>query len=119
MSFDLNILGAFSYPAVRLAVIAVALAAVLALLYFIRFTGSGIRMRAIADDAEMAAALGIDPRRLLAGAFTAGCLLATLSGALSVHFPNRSDWSSGGLALAVAVVLWGGTGSLRGAFWPR
>ena len=75
-------------------------------------------MRAIADDAEMAAALGIDARQHLSGVSTVSCLLATLSGALSIVFLHDDVWSSSGrlLALAVAVVLWGGTGSLRGAF---
>lgn len=116
LSFNLSFPGSFSYPAKRLAVIAVALAAALALLYFSRFTGPGARVRAIADDPEMAAALGIDPRRLLAGVFTAGCALAALAGALSVQFADDGGWSSGALALVVAAVLWGGTGSLGGAF---
>ncbi len=116
LSFNLSFPGSFSYPAKRLAVIAVALAAALALFCFSRYTGPGARVRAIADDSEMAAALGIDPRRLLTGVFTAGCALSALAGALSVQFADDGGWSSGALAWVVAAVLWGGTGSLGGAF---
>jgi branched-chain amino acid transport system permease protein len=116
--FTITLPGGFPYPVERLAVIAVALTGVLGLTYFSRFTRSGARMRAIADDAEMAAALGIDARKSLNGVFSLACLLATLSGALSIVFLHAGNWSSGGpvLALAVTAVLWGGTGSLRGAF---
>jgi branched-chain amino acid transport system permease protein len=118
LSFTITFPGGFPYPVERLAVITVASAGVLGLMYFSHFTRSGARMRAIADDAEMAAALGIDARKSLSGVFTLACLLATLSGALSIVFLHDGDWSSSGrvLALAVTVVLWGGTSSLRGAF---
>ena len=118
LAFSIAFPGSFSYPADRLAVIAVAIAGVLGLLYFSHFTRSGACMRAIADDAEMAAALGIDARRHLTRVFTLACVFATASGALSIVFFRNDVWASGGrvLALAVAVVLWGGTGSLRGAF---
>jgi branched-chain amino acid transport system permease protein len=118
LSFTVVFPAGFSYPADRLATIVAALIGALVLIYFSRFTRLGARMRALADDPEMSAALGIDPRPSLSGVFSVACVLAVLAGALSVIFLHEPAWSSGGrlLALVLAVVLWGGTGSLRGAF---
>ncbi|MGW4470234.1 branched-chain amino acid ABC transporter permease [Nonomuraea sp. NPDC004354] len=76
-----TLLGA-TYPAYRLvsAVIAVAVIAVVLLAAY--RTSWGLRLRAVADNAPMAALLGTDPRRVRSGAFVLGGLLAVLAGAL-------------------------------------
>ena len=77
----------------------------------------GTLVRAATLDREMAAALGVDQRRLFTSVFALGAGLAGLGGALSL--PNGS--ANLGIDLSVitdafVVVVVGGLGSLPGAF---
>src|SRR2546428_613737 len=80
-------------------------------------TAFGRIIRASADNREMAAALGVDMRRLYATVFALGTALGTLGGALVI--PATVAMSEMGIELIVeafAVVVIGGLGSMRGAF---
>ncbi|UFN50439.1 ABC transporter permease [Roseomonas sp. OT10] len=77
----------------------------------------GILVRAATLDREMAAALGVDQRRLFTAVFALGAGLAGLGGALSL--PSASANPNIDLAVIVdafVVVVVGGLGSLPGAF---
>jgi len=92
--------------------------AVLAFLYFIlRKTRYGILIRAATEDREMAAALGVDQRRLFTGVFALGALLAGLGGALQIpREPASLGVDLTVISDAFVVVVVGGLGSIPGAF---
>ncbi len=91
---------------------------VLALLWLVLHrTRFGVLIRAATEDRDMAAALGIDQRRLFTAVFAVGAGLAGLGGALAL--PSMSANPQIDLAVVVeafVVVVVGGMGSVTGAF---
>jgi len=111
-----HLLGA-TVPVYNLIVIAASLAIAVAIGWLLTRTTFGRIVRATADNREMAAALGVDLRRVYAKVFTLGTALGTLGGALVI--PATAAMSEMGIELIVeafAVVVIGGLGSMRGAF---
>src|SRR5213594_43688 len=111
-----HLLGA-TVPVYNLIVIAASLAIAVAIGWLLTHTTFGRIVRATADNREMAAALGVDLRRVYAKVFTLGTALGTLGGALVI--PATATMSEMGIELIVeafAVVVIGGLGSMRGAF---
>ena len=81
-------------------------------------TRFGMRVRAGASNAEMVEALGIDVRRLFSVLFSAGTALAGLAGMLAA--PLTTVYPGMGenvLILSFVVVVIGGIGSIKGAFF--
>ena len=78
-SFAIGDFGVAVYDLVLIGAAAVVLLGVHGAL---RWTAAGLRARAAAQNPDMAAALGVDPARVHAGAFTAGAALTGLAGAL-------------------------------------
>jgi branched-chain amino acid transport system permease protein len=112
---SVKILG-FLYPAYNFVVIAVGVVAALALWGFVYRTRFGVLLRATAQDRRMAEALGLDVRRIYLLAFTIGCFLAGIGGAIVV--PSQAAVLGMGidaLVVAFVVVVIGGMGSLKGA----
>ncbi len=112
---SVKILG-YLYPAYNFVVIAVGVVAVLALWGFIYRTRFGVLLRATAQDRRMASALGLDVRRVYLLAFTIGCFMAGVGGAVVV--PSQAAVLGMGidyLVVAFIVVVIGGMGSLKGA----
>jgi branched-chain amino acid transport system permease protein len=110
-------IGTSRYPAYNLAVIAVGILSALLLWAFIYRTRFGIVLRATSQNMRMASALGVNVNRIYIQAFTIGCLMAGLGGAIVV--PGQSAVLGMGveaLVLAFVVVVIGGLGSLEGAF---
>ncbi|MEF9887252.1 branched-chain amino acid ABC transporter permease [Streptomyces sp. P9-A4] len=89
------------YPAYRLVCALTATAVVCLVLVLARRTGWGLTLRAVADNPDMAAVLGTDPRRLRTAAFTVGGLLAVLAGVL--YSPVLAVNPSMGFGLLVPV----------------
>jgi branched-chain amino acid transport system permease protein len=109
-------LGVTVYPKYRLAVMLVTTAVVAACYLFVTRTRYGAIIRAGIEDKDMAAALGINIRRVFTLTFAAGAGLAALGGALMV--PVRGLQPTMGfdiLPFAFVVVVLGGLGSLPGA----
>ncbi|HZR07238.1 MAG TPA: branched-chain amino acid ABC transporter permease [Myxococcales bacterium] len=81
-------------------------------------TRFGMRVRAGASNPEMVEALGIDVRRLFATLFSAGTALAGLAGMLAAPlttvYPGMGESV---LILSFVVVVIGGIGSIKGAFF--
>ena len=106
-----------AFPAYRLAVVAIAIAAYIGLLFLIERTRLGAMIRAGVDDMDMARACGVPVSRLFTTVF---CLGAALAGAAGViGGPIMSAYpglDSDMLPLALIVVILGGVGSLLGAF---
>lgn len=112
---SVKILG-YLYPAYNFVVIAVGVVAALALWGFVYRTRFGVLLRATAQDRRMASALGLDVRRIYLLAFTIGCFMAGIAGAIVV--PSQAAVLGMGidyLVVAFIVVVIGGMGSLKGA----
>jgi branched-chain amino acid transport system permease protein len=104
------------YPTYNLLVIGVGVAAAIFLWAFIYRTKFGIVLRATSQNMRMASALGVNVNRVYVEAFTLGCFMAGLGGAIIV--PSQSAVLGMGvdaLVLAFIVVVIGGLGSLEGA----
>jgi branched-chain amino acid transport system permease protein len=109
-------IGADRYPAYNLVIIAVGIIAASFLWAFIYRTRFGVVLRATSQDKRMASALGVNANRIYIQAFTLGCFMAGLGGAIVV--PSQSAVLGMGvdaLVLAFIVVVIGGLGSLEGA----
>ena len=109
-------IGGNPYPNYNLMVIAVGAAAAVFLWAFIYKTRFGVVLRATSQNMRMAQALGVNVNRVYVEAFTIGCFMAGLGGAIIV--PSQSAVLGMGvdaLVLAFIVVVIGGLGSLEGA----
>jgi branched-chain amino acid transport system permease protein len=101
----------------QLIVIVVAAVLMVALHTFIRRTRTGRSMRAVGEDREIAALMGIDVDRVIVTTFAIGGLLAGAAGILFVFLFNQVRFFMGtlpGIKAFTAAVL-GGIGNLRGA----
>lgn len=104
------------YPTYNLLVIAVGFAAAAFLWAFVYKTKFGVILRATSQDKRMASALGVNVNRVYIQAFTIGCVMAGVGGAIIV--PSQGAVLGMGvdaLILAFVVVVIGGLGSLEGA----
>jgi len=109
-------IGESIYPRYNLVVIVVGAVAAAALWAFVYRTKFGVILRATSQNMRMASALGVNVNRVYIQAFTLGCLMAGLGGAIVV--PQQGAVLGMGvdaLVLAFVVVVIGGLGSLEGA----
>ena len=112
---SISVLGA-TYPGYNLFVIVVGGAAAVGLWAFIYRTRFGILLRATSQNMRMASALGVDVKRIYVQAFTIGCLMAGLGGAVVMPLSGAVlGMGVDALILAFVVVVIGGLGSLEGA----
>jgi branched-chain amino acid transport system permease protein len=111
-----SVLGA-AVPDDRFLLIAVAVAVLLGLLAFLRFTRYGLIIRAGVENRAMVSALGIDVRRSFTLVFAIGGALAGLAGILGgMYFGSVSPGQGAGLLIfAFIVVVIGGLGSVTGS----
>lgn len=115
-SIDLGL--GFVYPVYRLSIIVVGLGVALALSLFITRTRTGMLVRAGATHREMVRALGVDIRRLYTVVFGLGALLAGLAGLMAGPLlAVQVGMGEQILILTFVVVVIGGLGSVRGAFF--
>jgi len=113
-----SVFGIFQVPVYRLAIIGFGLVMAGALWLVLERTRLGAIVRAGVQDREMVAALGIPIDRIVAGVFAIGTALAGVSGVLAAPITSLYpglDFDF--LILALVVVVVGGLGTLRGAFW--
>jgi branched-chain amino acid transport system permease protein len=104
------------YPLYRLVIIGVGLAIALGMWWLVQRTRVGMLLRAGASDREMVAALGVDVRKLYAGVFMLGAMLAGLAGALAGPlFAVEVGMGEHILIQTFVVIVIGGIGSIRGA----
>lgn len=105
-----------TYPAYRLALIGVG--AVLAIVVFlvIEKTSLGALIRASVSDRGMVSAIGVDNRKVKAGVFAFGSMLAAVAGVLGGPvYGARTGLDETVLLLALVVIVIGGLGSVKGA----
>ncbi|HEX5697824.1 MAG TPA: branched-chain amino acid ABC transporter permease [Rhodoferax sp.] len=111
-----ELLPGFSYPAYRLFIIAVGLAAAGLLYLLVTRTRLGMQVRAGASNREMALAMGVDVRRLFTLVFAMGAGLCALAGGmLGPLLAVQVGMGESILILAFVVIVIGGIGSIRGA----
>ena len=111
-------LGITQYPRYRAFVIVAGLVLALALWLIQARTRVGAIVRAGVADKEMVSGLGINVQLVFAGVFAFGAGLAALSGVVAAPFLSLvpgMDFEQ--LILCLIVVVVGGLGTLKGAFW--
>lgn len=112
-----NLFG-LDYPAFRLVIIAVGLLCGLFLYLLINRTRVGMLIRAGASDAQMVDAMGVNIRRLNTLIFGLGAALAGLGGVMAGPILSvRPGMGEPILILTLVVIVTGGIGSIRGAFY--
>ena len=108
----------FYYPAYRLFIIAVGLAVALFLYVLITRTRVGMQVRAGAANREMALAMGSNVTRLFTAVFGVGAALCAVAGGLlGPLLAVQVGMGESILILAFVVIVIGGIGSVRGAFY--
>jgi branched-chain amino acid transport system permease protein len=109
-------IGESIYPTYNLVIIVVGGLAAAGLWAFVYRTKFGVILRATSQNMRMASALGVNVNRVYVQAFSLGCFMAGLGGAIVV--PQQGAVLGMGvdaLVLAFVVVVIGGLGSLEGA----
>lgn len=118
LASPIELLPGLFYPPYRLVIIAAGLLVALGLYWLINRTRIGMLVRAGATNREMVRALGVDIRLLYTVVFGLGALLAGLAGYLSGPISAVQVGMGEQVLLATfVVVVVGGVGSIRGAFW--
>jgi branched-chain amino acid transport system permease protein len=106
------------YPSYRFAIIAVGLGVGLGLYLLIHRTRVGMLIRAGASNAEMVSALGVNIKGLNSAVFAIGAGLAGLAGLMAGPIVSvQSGMGEPILILTLVVIVTGGIGSIRGAFY--
>ena len=117
LSGTVNLFG-LPYPAYRFAIIAVGLAVGLGLYALINRTRVGMLIRAGASNPDMVSALGVNIRGLNTLVFGLGSGLAGLAGLMAGPIVSvQSGMGEPVLILTLVVIVTGGIGSIRGAFY--
>ena len=109
-------LGFMAFPAYRLFLIAITVAVLIGLYFFLGRTNIGLIIRAGSRDPLMVRALGIDLGRIWLVVFGIGTALAGLAGILAG--PMRGAYAEMGVTMVIesfVVIVVGGMGSLLGA----
>jgi len=117
LSGTVNLFG-LPYPAYRFAIIAVGLAVGAGLYAVIHRTRVGMLIRAGASNADMVSALGVNIKGLNTLVFGLGAALAGLAGLMAGPIVSvQSGMGEPVLILTLVVIVTGGIGSIRGAFY--
>ncbi len=117
LSGTVNLFG-LAYPSYRFAIIAVGLLVGLGLYLLIHRTRIGMLIRAGASNADMVSALGVNIQALNRMIFALGAGLAGLAGAVAGPIVSvQSGMGEPILILTLVVIVTGGIGSIRGAFY--
>lgn len=106
------------YPAYRLLIITAGLAVALGCYLLVHHTRLGMLLRAGATHREMVGALGVNIRLLNAALFGMGAVLAGVAGLLAGPIMSvQVGMGEPILVLTMVVIVIGGIGSIRGAFY--
>jgi len=118
LSGSIEIIPGVPYPAYRLAIMAVGLLVAGGLYLLVNKTRIGMLVRAGSTHREMVRALGVDIRLLYTIVFALGALLAGLAGLMAGPLlAVQVGMGEQILILTFVVVVIGGLGSIRGAFY--
>jgi len=118
LSGAIRLMPGLLYPVYRLVIIAAGIGVAILLYALVNHTRLGMLVRAGASNAAMVSALGVDIGRLFMIVFGFGAMLAGFAGVMVAPIfavePNMGDNL---LILAFVVIVIGGIGSVRGAFF--
>lgn len=118
LSGFVTVLPGIQYPVYRFAIIVAGLGVALGLYLLIARTRIGMLVRAGATHREMVRALGVDIRLLYTFVFGLGALLAGFAGVMAGPlYGVTAGMGEQILILTFVVVVIGGVGSIRGAFY--
>ena len=118
LSGSVEIIPGVPYPTYRIAIMAVGLLVALGLYVLVNKTRIGMLVRAGSTHREMVRALGVDIRLLYTIVFGLGALLAGLAGLMAGPLlAVQVGMGEQILILTFVVVVIGGLGSIRGAFY--
>lgn len=118
VDYSIALTDTMSYPVYRLVVSAICIVLAVAMYLVIQKTRLGMMIRAGASNREMVESLGINVRALFTFIFAAGVALAAFAGMIAA--PLTSVYPGMGeniLIICFVVVVIGGIGSIKGAFW--
>ncbi len=107
----------FSFQRIELVTIVASVIVMIVLFYFIERTRTGRAMRAVSENKDVAALMGINVDRVIVTTFAIGGMLAGFAGVLYSFLFNRVGWDMGvlpGIKAFTAAVL-GGIGNVVGA----
>lgn len=117
LSGPVRVLPDLMYPAYRLMIIGVGLAAAAGLYWFVTRTRAGVLVRAGASNRLMATLMGVRVPLLFLGVFCMGAMLAAVAGALLGPITAvQIGMGEEVLILVLVCIVIGGIGSIRGAF---
>jgi branched-chain amino acid transport system permease protein len=118
LSGSVEIIPGIPYPTYRIAIMVVGLLVALGLYLLVNKTRIGMLVRAGSTHREMVRALGVDIRLLYTVVFGLGALLAGLAGLMAGPLlAVQVGMGEQILILTFVVVVIGGLGSIRGAFY--
>lgn len=118
LSGSVPLLPGLQYPLFRLAVIGVGLIVAAAMSYIVMRTRLGMLIRAGASDRAMIAVLGVNITLLYALLFAFGAALAALAGLMAGPlYSVNVGMGEHILIMTLVVIVVGGIGSLKGAFY--
>jgi branched-subunit amino acid ABC-type transport system permease component len=107
-----------AFPIYRIAIIVIGITIALGLWLFLERTRTGVIIRAGVDDREMVSGMGINIRMYFMLVFALGACIAAFGGVIGAPVIGAYPGSDTDvLILALAVVVVGGLGTLKGAFW--
>jgi len=117
LSGTVNLFG-FDYPSYRFLVIGVGLGTAVGMYLLIHHTRIGMLIRAGATNAQMVSILGVNIRMLNTLLFGLGAAMAGLSGLMAAPlFAVQPGMGDNVLIAVIVVIVIGGIGSVRGAFY--
>jgi branched-chain amino acid transport system permease protein len=112
-----NVLGFLPIEGTKILVMVVALVSMIGLYFYVQKTKAGRAMRAVAEDKEIAALMGINVERTIVSTFAVGGAMAGVAGILWALLFRSISFVTGflpGIKAFTAAVL-GGIGNLAGA----
>lgn len=115
-SGGVELFGSITTPYVNIIIVLAAAVVVAGFLTFFKRSKVGLQMRAVAENLEAAAAMGIDPNKVYAAAWAIGLSLAAIGGVLYAHFTPAIDLELQVIGLrAFPAAILGGIDSIGGA----
>ncbi|TXH49165.1 MAG: branched-chain amino acid ABC transporter permease [Burkholderiaceae bacterium] len=117
LSHTVTLLG-LPYPSYRFAVIGVGLLTAFGLYLLIHRTRLGVWIRAAASNTTMSAAMGVNVQLLNLSVIALGAALAALAGLMAAPLSSvQPGMGEPILIMTLVVIVTGGVGSVRGAFY--
>ncbi|MEM3551141.1 MAG: branched-chain amino acid ABC transporter permease [Candidatus Bathyarchaeia archaeon] len=112
-SFDLIIV---RLPLIYLIAFCISVAATVMLYFFLKFTYTGLAIRASSEDPTYSECLGVDTKRIYAYCFAIGVAVAALAGiAIGAIYTFVPSSGMAYTIMSFGVIVLGGLGSMRGA----